>query len=133
MKNLWLVALLLCCGSFASAQTKEYPFQSGNTFLRLCSSVEKEQRNDTETQLGVGCFLYVAGVVQGIEFGNTTTMAQMKPTVVPKVFCRPDNVEVGQLVKILLKYIRENPEEAHQDTVFLATWAFQKAFACPSK
>jgi len=129
MKSLWLIVVLLCCG--ASAQTKEYPFSSGNAFLRLCSSVEKEQRTPAEGQEGAGCILYIAGFVQGVEVGNTATTLQMKPTTVPLPFCRPATTETAQLVKIVLKYIRENPEEAHQDTMLVAMWAFQKAFPCP--
>jgi Rap1a immunity proteins len=133
MKTLWLIVVLLCCGTFASAQIKEYPYTSGNSFLRLCSSIEKEQRTDPETQLVIGCVLYLAGFVQGAEISNTATTIKIKPTVVPMPFCRPDGVENAQLVRVLLKYIRENPEDAHRDTMLLALWAFEKAFPCPSK
>ena len=77
--------------------------------------------------------LYIAGFVQGVEFGNTTTMVQTKQESLPKPFCRPGGVETGQLVKIVLKYARDNPEDAHQPTMMVALWAFQKAFPCPSK
>jgi hypothetical protein len=134
MRSLWLVVILYACGVSVSAQTtKEYPYESGNAFVRLCSGVEQAQRTDADPQLGVGCILYIVGIVDGVETGNLTTMIQMRPTTVPKSFCRPDSVENGQLVKIVLKYVRENPEEAHQPTRFVALWAFQKAFPCPSK
>jgi hypothetical protein len=130
MKNLWLV-VMLSCGVSASAQTtKEYPYQSGNAFVRVCSVVEQAQRTDAETQLAVGCLLYIAGFVDGVETGNILTMVQLRPTTVPKPFCRPDGVENAQLVKIVLKYVRENPEDAHHPTGNVALWAFQKAFPC---
>ena len=131
MKTLWLVAVL-ACGTFASAQNAEYPFDSGNAFLRLCSTVEKEQRTNIETQHALGCIFYIAGFVQGVEVGNTTTKVQMKQTT-EMPFCRPDKVENAQLVRVVLKYIRENPEDAHQDTMLVAMWAFQKAFPCLGK
>jgi hypothetical protein len=131
MKNLCLIACLSVCSALGSAQTtKEFPYDSGNVFLRLCSSVEKAQRTDAETQLGAGCLLYIAGFVDGAETGNVSTMVQMKPTTIPKPFCRPDNTENGQLVKIVLKYIREHPEDAHQPTGLIVLWAFQRAFPC---
>jgi hypothetical protein len=76
--------------------------------------------------------LYIAGFVQGVEVGNTTTRVQAKqPVVMP--FCRPNGVENAQLVRIVLKYIRENPEDAHQDTMLVAMWALQRAFPCSPK
>jgi hypothetical protein len=129
MKNLWLVVVLSGCGVFASAQTKEYPYTSGNAFVRVCSSVEKIETSGTMTQPEVACIFYINGLVDGVGTGNITTMVQMKPTTVPKPFCRPE-VEMAQMVKIVLKYIREHPEEASKPTGFLALWAFQKAFPC---
>lgn|ERR1039458_4892107 len=135
MKNLLLFTLLftlLCCG--ASAQSKEFPYDSGNAFLRLCSSAEKDQGTltDSERQYEIGCMLYIAGFVDGVETGWAGTVADTKQEKLPKPFCRPP-VEHGQMVKIVLKYVRENPEFAHQDTKLLALFAFQKAFPCPSK
>ena len=131
MRNLWLFVVLFACSGFASAQTpKEYPYESGNAFLRLCSVIEQVQRTNGENQTGVGCVSYIAGFVDGVETGNLTTTVQMKPTTVPQPFCRPEGVENGQLVKIVLKYIRENPEDAHHSTGLVAMWAFQKAFPC---
>lgn len=116
--------------SYASAQTQEFPFTSGNTFLRLCSGVEKEQRTTAETEHGAGCLLYIGGFVEGVETGHTATKVQTKREDLPMPFCRPDNVENAQLVRIVLKYIRENPEDSHQPTALVALWAFQKAFPC---
>jgi len=136
MKNLIAFCVLSSslgfAGSYASAQTQEFPFTSGNAFLRLCLGVEKEQRTPAETQYGTGCLLYISGFVEGVEIGHTATTVQTKQENLPRPFCRPDNVETAQLVKIVLKYIRENPEDAHQPTGLVALWAFQKSFPCPS-
>ncbi len=128
-----LAAVILCCAALMTAQTKEYPYTSGNAFLRLCGVVEKDQKTDVEMQQGTNCLLYIAGFVQGAEIGSTTTRVQQKQPALPQPFCRPDNVETAQLVKIVLKYVRENPEDAHQDTMLVAMWALQKAFPCMSK
>jgi len=136
VKTLIAICVLLSSlglrGSYASAQTQEFPFTSGNAFLRLCSVVEKEQRTTAETQQGAGCLLYISGFVEGAEIGHTATKVQTKQENLPGPFCRPDNVETAQLVKIVLKYVRENPEDAHQRTGLVALWAFQKSFPCPS-
>ena len=95
--------------------------------------MDKEPRTELETQQGRDCLLYIAGFVQGVEVGNTTTRVETKQPTLPMPFCRPDNVETAQLVRIVLKYIQENPEDAHQDTMLVAMWAFQKAFPCSRK
>lgn len=136
MKTLVAFCVLLSsldfAGSYGHAQAQEFPFTSGNAFLRLCSGVEKEQRSPEETQRGTGCLLYISGFVDGVETGQTATRVQTKQDNLPRPFCRPDNVETAQLVRIVLKYIRENPEDAHHPTGLIALWAFQKSFPCPS-
>lgn len=132
MKNLWLFALLAMLAAPLSAQTTEHPFDSGNAFSRVCSMVEKTDLTPTEKERGVGCLLYIAGFVQGAEISITAARDQTKQPTLPMPFCRPDGVETGQLIRIVLKYIRENPEDAHQSTMLVALWAFQKAFPCPA-
>ena len=129
MKNLWLIALLLCCGSVASARTEEYPDDSGNAFLRLCSIVEQE-KTALITGHELECVFYIKGFVSGVEMEYAATMEK---SAAPMPFCRPENTENAQLVRIVLKYVRENPQDAHQLTMYVAMRAFQKAFPCPFK
>jgi hypothetical protein len=55
MKAFGLTVLL--CGSFGYAQAKEFPSESGNAFLRLCSPVERERTSLAQKQDGMGCML----------------------------------------------------------------------------
>jgi hypothetical protein len=136
MKHLWLFALLFLLAVPLSAQTVEVlPFvASGNSFLRDCSVVNMEKHTtpaeDTES---VACLLYVGGVMQGAELGSGVTRFEAKPMALPKLFCRPENVEMLQLVRIVLKYIRENPEKANKETAALIIMALREAYPCPSK
>lgn len=131
MKNFWLVVVLFACGVFASAQTtKEYPDDSGNAFLGLCSTLEKGETTAAITDHELECVFYIKGFVSGVEVEYAGIMEQ---TTAPIPFCRPENTENGQLVKIVLKYIRQNPKDAHQPTKFVAMRALQKAFPCPFK
>jgi len=50
----------------------------------------------------------------------------------PEMFCRPNNVEHGQVVRIVLKYIRSHPEEAHRVTELIMVSALGEAFPCKS-
>jgi hypothetical protein len=45
--------------------------------------------------------------------------------------CIPDEVEIGQMTNITLKYIHENPEQAHMPSAGLVILAQQHAFPCP--
>jgi hypothetical protein len=47
-------------------------------------------------------------------------------------FCEP-HVTNAQLLQILLKYIRDNPEKAHLRTAVLYLAAMEKAFQCTKK
>ncbi len=79
----------------------------------------------------VGCLLYIACVVRGAELGSAATRVEAKPTALPKLFCRPDNVENGQLASIVLKFVRENPKHANEETALLVLQALLKAYPCP--
>lgn len=120
---------LLLCSTFVTAQTSELPDQSGNAFVRVCSAIEKDEHTDLETLHVLSCMSYVSGFVQGVfweaEFVRINTNKEMR-----KPFCRPKDVENAQLVKVVLKYIRDNPEEANEPTAVLIISALAKAYPC---
>ena len=124
---------MLLCSVFVSAQVSELPDTSGNAFVRLCSSGEKEPITQTEgANMLMGCIGYVAGFIDGEGFG--TAYAEDKTgKKVPSLLCFPDGVENGQIIRILLKYIRENPKDAHQRTAVLLVRAVRQAYPCPNK
>jgi hypothetical protein len=65
------------------------------------------------------CFSYVRGLDDGMGVLRTP-------------FCEP-YVTNAQLMQILLKYIRDNPEKAHLRTAVLYLAAMEKAFPCTKK
>ena len=71
--------------------------------------------------------------MEGAEIGSGLTRFEAKPMALPKLFCRPENVELAQLVRIVLKYIRENPENANQETALLIMKALREAYPCSGK
>jgi hypothetical protein len=121
--------LLALSATFASAQTSEFLDRSGNAFVRLCSTIDKDQRSEAESELLARCAYYVLGVVQGAEFGATAIEAKSGKKV-PELFCFPNDIENGQLVKIVVKYIREAPEFAHLPTPDLVINAMRRAYPC---
>lgn len=126
------VVLFLLGSAFVSPQEpKEFPSTSGNAFVRSCSSIEKDDSQTTRTDFTntVSCVAYVEGVVQGVQ----VEIAYSKGTTgnePPSPFCLPDSAENGQIVRVILKYVRNHPEEAHKSTVSLTIEAMREAFPC---
>src|ERR1700722_7914467 len=114
MKHLWLFALLFSLLPVpVSAQTKESPRESGNAFVRLCSAIESNKLSEEEFGNLMDCVGYVSGFTEGVEYEAMYATARRKG-VAPEAFCIPDDVEHGQLIRVVLKYIRDNPAEAHR-------------------
>ena len=128
-----LVALLtLLCSELVCTQEKpEYPSTSGNAYLRECSVIEKDLKDLTQADMKYvfACIGYTEGVLDGVhaEDGFQTAITG-KPQTAP--FCVPDAADNGQIVRITLKYIRNNPEEAHKTTSVLIVEALREAFPC---
>lgn len=132
MKHLWLFVPLFLLAIPLSAQ--EFPEDSGNAFLRLCSGAEKGQLNDdSDEQLNImACIGYVKGVIHGMWLECGAAEAQTGRTI-SKPYCQANDVENGQIVRIVLKYIRDNPADANKPTALLIIRALAKAYPCPSK
>lgn len=100
--------------------------------MRLCTVIDKEDRNNLDSLNAMACAGYVTGFVSGVDFGAKFVEDQAGKKV-RKPFCRPEEVENGQLIRVALKFIRDNPERAHQHTSWLLMDAFGKAYPCPRK
>jgi hypothetical protein len=49
------------------------------------------------------------------------------------VACIPNGVSIGQLVSVVGKYLRENPEQWNKDANAITAVALMKAFPCAKK
>ena len=130
-----LVLAVLCCGTVVSAQVPEEGFyESGNSFVRFCTAAERvsdmKGSTDSDVQHALNCSLYVLGIVHAVEFevAYSEKMTGKKPV---QPFCVPDNVENGQMVKVVLKYIRAHPEAAHKHAGLLVMLALGEAYPYP--
>lgn len=122
---------LTVCGSICSQEKQEFPSTSGNAYLRECSVIEKDMNDLTQPDMKYlfSCIAYTEGVLDGIQAEDafqkvTAGKSQTAP------FCVPDAADNGQIIRITLKYIRNNPEEAHQRTAVLILEALREAFPC---
>jgi len=85
---------------------------TGNELAGYC---EKGAGKDASAAQKALCGGYVAGVFD---------------TASGAFICSPKGVTVGQLVSIVTKYFRENPEWLHDNAAVLVTAALAEAFPC---
>ena len=111
---------------------------SGNRYAEICSSIEKpsEQWNEIDALNVNICTAYMIGVRDGMTLllfmGKESGISPQfqKGTEEDLGICIPDGVEAGQMIRVTLKYIRENPEQAHILSAQLVLAASQRAFPC---
>ncbi len=140
MRSACLQLLVLAAAGLAAvpvaAQRDEMLYDSGNAFVRACSSVSKasKETTDAEDTLNVGCIAYVRGLSDGIKAERYRVIVLDRTKTSEPFFCekKVDELEGGQAVRILLKYIRNNPETANNPVGALFMFAMREAFPpCP--
>ena len=103
---------------------------SGNDFIALCGSDPKRDRCDMYMLGWLGGF---RGMNEAMLLAAGATLEQINQNAlrnpVAKI-CLPLEVTPGQLVAVLLKYLRDNPGTRHFENRVLIHHAFHKAFPC---
>lgn len=112
------LALVLATSVAFPAASQDWSY--GNDFYASCSeSVAPTARN---AEWRFACFAYVKGIHDMAVF--------MSGRIRPEV-CPPDGVSIIQHYDILLKYLKDNPDQRHKPTAELLWEADLKAFPCP--
>jgi ribosomal protein S26 len=127
-----VLALVVICflvtPALAADEKRPLLEESGNAFVHECSAVEKEDRDISamDRAILISCFTYIQGFSDGaiFAFEYTTSNQYVKPP-----YCA-EGVQAAQIVKVVLKYIREHPETADLRTSKLIGRALQDAFPC---
>ena len=121
MKLLWVVMLAntLLFLSAREAQSGQSGFETGNSLLYKCSTLQSDDTYYAEINI---CLGYVAGVA------DTSSCAS---TVNGFAWNMPNHVTIGQLSKIVTKWLELHPEFLHNSANSLIGRALQDAFPCP--
>lgn len=95
----------------AKAQRVSY---TGNDLLNEC---QRDAKN-----FDTGCFMYINGFVNGFEANASN-----------KYFSIPDNVTVGEMMDVVVKYLENHPEKRHLEAGAAIVWAFSDAYPIKGK
>jgi len=141
-----LLALFFICSrastgfvcSRASNGQKSTPEQpdisrSGRDFLEVCSSVDSGggidsagNRDAVRIQRDATCL----GWVEGFEDGFMVHEELLSVPRRDRMACLPHGVTTIQTVRVIKKYLADNPEKAHRPTRYIASIALAGAFPC---
>ena len=118
-----LLAICLAFGADAKAQG-----QDGSFFLQACTAAIKQsdgnQLSPEEGQLALFCASYVSGFLDGMSLSTSSTKSN-------KIVCTPERgITNDQAARILVKYLRSNPEILHQSGRMTFYVALAKSFPC---
>ena len=125
-----LAASFVCStGGVGSKSATEQPdiSRSGSDFLDVCSSVDSEQKRDlVRIHNDATCLGWVEG------FGNGFTVHDELLSIPQRdrMICMPAKVTTIQIVRVMKKYVADNPDKAHRATRFIASVALARAFPC---
>jgi hypothetical protein len=133
--RLLLVAALL--GTFfvclpGSTSPKSAPEQpdigrTGRDFLEVCSTVDSEGNRDAaRIQRDATCLGWVAGFADGFLVHEELLSVPRRD----RMACVPQGVTTIQIVRVIKKYLADNPGKARRPTRYIASLALAGAFPC---
>jgi len=123
MRNLCLLFIVVLCGAVALFQGigQTVSSQDGNDLLPRCqasvTSLDTPTWKDAHEAFNAG---FCLGLVQGVWYASANV-------------CTPAGVTFGQLQRVVLKFLQDNPEKLNLNQNLLAEMALSKAFPCPKK
>jgi hypothetical protein len=109
--------------------TFDFPSTSGNAFISVCSVIEKKPETRLDAANIMSCISFVEGVVRGIGLGVKYAEA-IAGRKLEHPFCIPEDASKGQLVIVVLKFIRNHQEKASAPSYLPVAESLTAAFPC---
>jgi hypothetical protein len=125
-----LAACFVCASGSVSSKSAAEQLdisRSGSDFLEVCSNVDKEWKKDqARVYNDATCLAWVEGFGNGFAVHDELLGVPQKD----RMICMPREVTTIQIVRVMKKYIADNPDKAHRATRFIASVALARAFPC---
>ncbi len=101
--------------------------RSGRDFLEVCSSVDSEGNRDAaRIQRDSTCLGWAQGFTDGfLVYGELLSVPRRD-----RMACVPRGVTTIQIVRVVKKYLAENPGKTHRPTRYIASIALAGVFPC---
>jgi len=119
-----LMIVLLCTVTLARTEDVAHNYFNGNRLLEKCEAYI----NNTDIAEGNVCAGYISGISDLHE-----TLVNWKILKQEKGWCKPVDVYNSQLVRIVTKFLQENPEHLHKGASGMVATALSEAFPCTDK
>jgi len=103
--------------------------EDGNTLLSSCKPILNLMNNEATRIIGSEA---AAGECLGLTEGVRNTMMQLNSSLQPEMrTCFPTTgIQNGQAIRIVVKYLENNPEKLNQDKTLLTMLAYSQAYPC---
>ncbi len=128
MKSFAFIAVVLgvaLCTAHSHAQT-------GIELQHECQAAIAPGPNVNDAMDGSHCLGYISGVAFSISMWEEINKANSLGTdTVPA--CLPDHGTAKEYVKIVLRYLDQNPDKLHEGYGLLVFFALRIAYPCPAK
>jgi hypothetical protein len=127
-----LIAVCFVCSSASvgSKSAAEQPdiSRSGSDFLEFCSGINGEQKGDVAVR--IHNLTTCLGWVEGFRDGFTVHDEVLGVPEKDRMVCTPRTVTTVQIVRVMKKYIADNPDKAHRASRYVASLSLARAFPC---
>jgi hypothetical protein len=107
-------------------------WESGNAFLYMCHDLGKPSEELTQIQMlhANMCMNYLNGLDDGVSLAIGLSNQSGNLALLP--YCFPPAAARIQQYLVLIKYVQDNPAQAHLQTATLFGRAMKAAFPCPT-
>jgi hypothetical protein len=97
---------------------------SGNDLLPDCEAeLDNLDKKNAGGAFALACLRYLDGFVQGYQTGVLAAGAK-------DIFCLPSGANLGQLVRIVVKWMKDNPAKLNQPASICVSHALVETFGC---
>lgn len=127
-----IVVCFVCSSSVGSKSAAEQPdiSKSGSNFLEICSDIDHQPNGDP---IRVHNDATCLGWVEGFGDGFTVHDELLAVPERDRMVCTPRGVTTVQIIRVMKKYIADNPDKAHRATRYVASLALAGAFPCRAR